>query len=106
VLSNVFDHMIFTSPAEEKGQWETTHNGKLVPIPRPVGALRIWSASAGRYEDIDPHMPGAPALADRDTYWQTFLGELRQSLNVKYGEEFIDDCIRLDKEEIKEKYGF
>ena len=105
-MSNVFDHMIFSSPAEERAQWETSHKGKLVPIPRAVGALRVWRASAGQYELIDPHMPGAPILADREAYWQNFLGELRSELNPKYGDEFIDDCIRLDKEEIKTKYGF
>lgn len=68
-LSNVYDHMIFTSPPGipnarvtpmnsvtqwrlhlgEKADWETEHNGKTVSIPRPVSGLRVWDSTTHNY---------------------------------------------------------
>lgn len=104
-LSNVYDHMIFPSDPSEKGDWETEHNGKVVHIPRPVAALRLWDSSSQSYVDISPAMAGAPALEEREAHWQQFLEELRSTLNTKYGPDFVDDCIILSKEELKSKYG-
>lgn len=108
-MSNVYDHMIFCSPAAEKADWETTHNGKIVSIPRPVHALRVWNSETHEYVELDPHMPGAPNNKDpteRSEYWTQFLDELRSTLNPKYGEDFINDCLSLDPAEVKQKYGF
>lgn len=108
-LCNMYDHMIFTSPAAEKADWETEHNGKMVSIPRPVHTLRVWDSSIHAYTAVDARMPGAPDHNDvvaREEYWAAFLQELKNTLNPKYGEEFIEDCLHMDKEEVKSKYGF
>ena len=101
--------MIFSSPDSEKANWETKHKSKKVSIPRPVGGLRVWDQSSGGYVSISPHMPGAPDnsnLAERQQFWDQFIGELRAALNPKYGEDFIDDCLNMDVSEVKLKYGF
>ena len=38
-------------------------------------------------------------------YWQEFLAELRRVTSEKYGPEFIDDCLSLEVDAVKEKYG-
>lgn len=53
---------------------------------------------------ISPILGGAPAIEDRDSYWRAFLDELRIALNPKYGDNFIDDCITLSKDEVKSRY--
>ena len=108
-LTNVYDHLIFPSPPEEASQWEIDHGSKKIQLPRPVARLRVWNAGGNDYqfEDcISAHMTGAPSVEDRDAYWVEFLNELRANLNPKYGPDFVDDCITLAPEVIKEKYGF
>ncbi len=60
----------------------------------------------GRYEEISAWMPGAPVESEREQYWQVLLGDLREALNSKYGEAFVDDCLLLEVETVKHKYGF
>ena len=38
-------------------------------------------------------------------YWQEFLAELRKVTSQKFGADFIDDCLHMQAEEVKEKYG-
>jgi hypothetical protein len=105
-LTNIYDHMVFSSPAYEKQDWEVEHQGKLVSIPRPVAALRIWNPSTEAYDPLSPVMTGSPSEAQREEYWQSFLAELREHLNPKYGDAFIDDCIGMEHAEVCLKYGF
>ena len=51
-------------------------------------------------------MSGAPSSKpeEREAHWAALLNELRSSLNPKYGDEFIDDCILLNEDEVKKKY--
>ena len=49
-------------------------------------------------------MSGAPKPEERESHWEALLNELRGSLNPKYGDEFIDDCILLNEDEVKKKY--
>ncbi len=103
-LCNIYDAAIFYSKTEEQEQWQTMHHGKVISIPRPVYALRVWNPLAGGFEEISASMPGAPTADERESHWVSFLDELREHLHPKYGPTFIDDCIHLDKEEVKRKY--
>ena len=38
-------------------------------------------------------------------YWQEFLAELRRVTSEKFGAEFIDDCLSMEVEDVKAKYG-
>jgi hypothetical protein len=105
-LTNIYDHMVFSSPLDQKADWEVEHNGKMVPIPRPVAALRIWNANTNSYDAVSPVMTGSPDPSQKEEYWQSFLVELRDALNPKYGDSFIDDCINMEHSEACLKYGF
>ena len=74
----------------------------MVNIPRPVLALRIWNSLEQKYDEIPALMDGAPTQSECESYWLSFLDELRFVLEPKYGEGFINDCIYLDIEDIKE----
>ena len=56
------------------------------------------------FDDVDPVMTGAPRPDEREVFWKDFLDTLREELNPKYGEHFIDDCLHKDLSEVKEKY--
>ena len=129
-LCHMYDAAIFGSPLAEQAQWQTVHpkTGKTINIPRPVRAMRVWggpadsatidgtaaavatgsesssSSSSSRWTAISPVLPGAPAPAEQAAHWVGFLDELRAALNPKYGPDFIDDCLTMDKDEVKEKY--
>jgi hypothetical protein len=108
-LSNLYDHMIFSSSDAEKSQWETEHNGRMVPIPRPVAALRVWDSVVHEYKSVSPQMPGAPDNSnpvEREQYWIALLEELKSHLNPKYGPDFIQDCLSMNVPDVKAKYGF
>ena len=87
-LNRIYDKLGFPIPENEQAMWTITDDksGKLVDIPRPVFALRIWDASTDSYTPVSPLMGGAPeddeSLA---AYWETTLEELR----VKHGNEYI-----------------
>lgn len=79
--------MAFPLPDDDKDAWVITDEktGKLVDIPRPVYALRIWDAGVDAYADISPLLAGAPATDEElTTYWQNTLDELRKKNGVDY----------------------
>lgn len=103
-MTNVYDHMIFPYDPSESSSWEVDHNGKIVKLPRPVRGLRIWNANEGAYDSISPRMAGAPDEAEMESAWKALLQELRGTLNPKYGDEFVDDCLSMSADEVKAKY--
>ena len=103
-LNNLFDHNVFPSPPEERADWEIDNNGKIVIRPRPVRGLRIWNSQTKQYDDVDPVMAGAPRPEETEVFWASFLDKLREELNPKYGENFIDDCLTKDLGDVKAKY--
>lgn len=91
-LNCIYDKLGFPIPESEQGQWTITDekSGKLVDIPRPVAALRVWDASADCYTAVSPLMGGAPEdAAALAVYWEQTLGELR----AKHGDEYIDKLL-------------
>lgn len=91
-LNCIYDKLGFPIPENEQGQWTITDekSGKLVDIPRPVFALRVWDASEDCYKSVSPLMGGAPAdAAALAAYWETTMGELR----AKHGDEYIDKLL-------------
>ena len=113
----------------EAPDWEVDHNGKIVKIPRPVHGLRVWNAQKASYDEISPVMAGeqyklsfqcmylqycfnayinvnigAPSPTEMSTAWAALLEELGNSLNPKYGEDFIHDCVHMNEDDVKAKY--
>jgi hypothetical protein len=75
----VYDHHMFPSPEDEKGDYEVTDDrGRKVILPRPVAELRIWSTEKQAYEAVDPTLDGCPALEERGSYWTGVLEKLRE----------------------------
>ena len=105
-LCNIYDHMVFSSPLDEQANFEVEHNGKMVSLPRPVAALRVWNPEQKVFETLSPVMAGSPSPSQTAEYWQSFLAELRDALNPKYGESFVDDCISMEPAAVTQKYGF
>lgn len=103
-MTNVYDHMIFPYDPSEAPNWEVDHNGKTVKLPRPIHGLRIWNPNQCVYDQISPVMAGAPSPAEMPSAWSSLLVELSESLNPKYGDDFIHDCIHMNEEDVKAKY--
>lgn len=88
----IYDKLAFPLPEADKADWQITDEktGKLVDIPRPVFALRIWDPKADCYADLSPLLAGAPKTDEElAEYWQTTLDELRK----KNGEEYINGLL-------------
>ena len=66
-------------------------------------ALRVWNSETQSYDAIDPAMTGAPAVEDRERYWNE---NLLPRLAAKLGDEFIATCssLNLNTEDFKIKY--
>ena len=76
----VFDHLMFPSPDDEKDDWEVTNEqGKKVILPRPVSELRIWNTEKQDYDVVDPTLDGTPSKDERDDYWKNLLETVRES---------------------------
>lgn len=95
VVSRMYDPNIFPTPESLQPLYQVTDEktGKLIQLPHPVGALRVWNAQTQTYDSIDPQLQGAPAEADKDAWWANMIKELKE----KHGEEYIASFVGADK---------
>eukprot|EP00928_Gymnodinium_smaydae_P063540 TRINITY_DN47095_c0_g1_i1.p1 TRINITY_DN47095_c0_g1~~TRINITY_DN47095_c0_g1_i1.p1 ORF type:complete len:271 (+),score=60.85 TRINITY_DN47095_c0_g1_i1:86-814(+) len=87
LVARMFDPIVFPTPESLKSLYQVTDekSGKLIQLPHPVAALRVWDAQRNAYEEIDPRLGGAPAAADEQKWWVDFIAEL----NAQHGEEYV-----------------
>merc|ERR1719195_472351 len=58
---NVSDFRLFQSPWEERKEWiDQDENGQMMVVPRGVMKIRKWNVKKRCYENVDPHLKGAP----------------------------------------------
>lgn len=87
MVSELYDPHVFPTPDSMKSKYQVTdeRTGKLIQLPHPVGALRVWDAEQQAYRPIDTKLKGAPAEAEKQSWWANFIKELSD----KHGEEYI-----------------
>jgi len=92
LVTRLYDAHVFPTPESQKSMYQVTDEktGKLIELPHPVAALRVWNAANGAYDSIDPHLLGAPTEADKDVFWANLIQELR----VKLGEEYVNQFLK------------
>ena len=62
------------------------HKGKIVQIPRPVSAMRIWDPSKNKYQDVRARLDGAPDTEEElQELWQGMIATFKR----KYGKELV-----------------
>lgn len=91
VVSRMYDPNLFPTPDSLKPMYQVTDEktGKLIQLPHPVGAMRVWNAKKQVYDSIDPQLQGAPSEAEKDAWWQNMIQELKE----KHGEEYINGFV-------------
>jgi len=94
--SHSFGHshspIAFPSPQEEKEQYQVRdEHGKIVEIPRPVHALRIWNAKLRKYDILSAHLDGAPSDKDAADYWKNMLQKLRDMRGAEYIDGLMEE---------------
>merc|ERR1711974_438499 len=87
MISRLFDPQFFPTPEHLSCIYQVTdeRSGKLIKLPHPVRALRIWDASAQSYKAVEPRLGGAPEEAEAEKWWKDFI----QELSAKHGAEYI-----------------
>jgi len=92
VINKLFDPIAFPSPQEEKEQYQVRdEHGKIVEIPRPVHALRIWNAKLRKYDILSAHLDGAPSDKDAADYWKNMLQKLRDMRGAEYIDGLMEE---------------
>lgn len=91
-VTRLYDPNVFPTPSNLKSLYQVTDEktGKLMELPHPVAALRIWDAKDKRYEAIDPQLAGAPSAAHAASWWAEQLRELKELR----GEEYINSMLK------------
>eukprot|EP00440_Ansanella_granifera_P023808 gb/GFBE01025859.1/.p1 GENE.gb/GFBE01025859.1/~~gb/GFBE01025859.1/.p1 ORF type:complete len:240 (+),score=64.67 gb/GFBE01025859.1/:1-720(+) len=91
VVTQLYDPQMFPTPEELKPQYQVTdeRTGKLISLPHPVKELRVWNAEKQQYDSINTHLTGAPTEAEKETWWTTFVGKLRE----EHGDEYISGLV-------------
>lgn len=86
IVSRLFDATLFPTPEDLKPLYEVVddRNGKIIKLPHPVQALRIWKAESGSYQSIEPILKDAPGDADRQAWWDGLLAELKDIRGAEY----------------------
>ena len=96
LITNMFDHVAFPSPEDEKKDWIVQdEHGKDVAIPRPVKALRVWNVKERCFKDVKAHLDGAPSADEAAKYWEGMLAKFRN----ERGEDYINDLLASFKKE-------
>ncbi|CAK0853435.1 unnamed protein product [Prorocentrum cordatum] len=87
VITRLFDPVVFPTPEAQKEKYKVVDEktGKPIELPHPVSELRVWSASDGKYKEIDAHLAGAPAEGEAAAWWKGLLEQLR----AEHGDEYI-----------------
>lgn len=87
MISQFYDPQLFPTPAALKSKYQVQDEktGKMIDLPHPVNALRIWNATSRSYKAIDTQLTGAPSAAEADKWWSEFVKDLRS----KHGEEYV-----------------
>eukprot|EP00408_Alexandrium_pacificum_P023916 CAMPEP_0171190958 /NCGR_PEP_ID=MMETSP0790-20130122/19119_1 /TAXON_ID=2925 /ORGANISM="Alexandrium catenella, Strain OF101" /LENGTH=243 /DNA_ID=CAMNT_0011656095 /DNA_START=45 /DNA_END=776 /DNA_ORIENTATION=+ len=88
LVAEIFDPHVFPTPESMKSKYQVTDEktGKLIELPDPVSALRVWDAEQQAYRSIGTQLKGAPSEAERSSWWADFMKELCE----KHGQEYID----------------
>ena len=96
IVINMYDKGMFPTPdaLKEKYQVVDDKNGKTIDLPHPVAALRVWNAEKQAYDDVSPHLDGAPTAEEKDAAWAKILDDFRESR----GHEYINDMLAGDSE--------
>lgn len=87
MVSELYDPQVFPTPASQKSKYQATdeRTGKLLELPHPVKALRVWDAATQAYTAIESRLKGAPSQAETSQWWASFMEELHS----KHGAEYI-----------------
>jgi len=90
-VTSLYDDIVFPTPEEYRHHFRVKceKTGRIVNIPHPVAALRIWNANELKYDEIDPALEGAPSQADKETWWADFI----KCLKEQRGHEYIKDLL-------------
>mmetsp|Transcript_6964 Transcript_6964/g.5970 ORF Transcript_6964/g.5970 Transcript_6964/m.5970 type:complete len:257 (+) Transcript_6964:41-811(+) len=92
LVTNVFDKHMFPTPEHLINEYrvEDENTGKLIDLPHPVNALRLWNASTRSYDAIDPHLAGAPrGEEEAKKVWEDMLNEFREQQGTEYINELL-----------------
>lgn len=91
IVTRLYDPHVFPTPESLKSMYQVTDEktGKLIELPHPVGAMRIWNAGSQSYDMIDPQLQGAPPEAEKDAWWANLIQELKAKLGDEYVAQFV-----------------
>lgn len=116
-MTNLFDFKSFpfvVGDEEDNSRFMVEHLGKIIYVPRPINAMRIWAnipeeseaggAGEEKYKAISCLMDGAPSEETKEQFWTDFVGSLRTHFTNILGPEFIDDCLSKSMAEVKARY--
>lgn len=87
LVTQMYDPHVFPTPELLKSKYQVTDDrtGKRIELPHPVKQLRAWNAEKLCYENIDPHLTGAPSEAEKASWWAEFVAQLEAG----HGKEYI-----------------
>jgi len=87
MITQLFDPNVFPTPESMKSMYQVTDEktGKQIQLPHPVSELRIWNVVSQKYDTIDPQLKGAPSEAEKATWWDNFIQQLKKD----HGDEYI-----------------
>lgn len=87
MISELYDPQVFPTPEALKPKYQVTdeRTGKIIDLPLPVKALRVWDAGSQVYQPIETRLTGAPSAVEAEKWWQQFVEEL----NSTHGAEYI-----------------
>lgn len=89
LVTQMYDPHVFPTPDSLKPNYQVTDEktGKLIVLPHPLHAMRIWDPSAGNYKEIEALLTGAPSQAEASAWWKNFW---ENELVPQHGKEYLE----------------
>mmetsp|Transcript_34075 Transcript_34075/g.98044 ORF Transcript_34075/g.98044 Transcript_34075/m.98044 type:complete len:296 (+) Transcript_34075:57-944(+) len=91
VVTRLYDDHVFPTTESQRAHYEVIDekNGKVIKLPHPVAALRIWDPAQLQYESIDPQLVGAPREEEKEAWWEGMIRTLQAQMGADYIDSFL-----------------
>jgi len=99
LVTRLYDEHVFPTPESHRSEYQVVDekSGKVIKVPHPVSALRIWDPAALRYKPIDPVLAGAPPEEEKQAWWEGMLHSLQDKMGADYINSFLKEPLQSNR---------
>merc|ERR1712173_42363 len=92
LITTLYDKEAFPTEEKDKDKFQVKdEKGKMVDIPHPVYAMRIWDCEQRKYVEETPRLDGAPQPDKEKSFWEGLIAEFQAAHLVDKDGKLIEE---------------